>query len=209
MMMSSDQSPHRLPPRRQLLRFIAAALLAPAGLARADELKDVKKNEAWKRDHGRIRPPVPVPQLNLVRQDGLSTTFQDLLTDRITAVQLMFSRCTTTCPIQGAIFARVQKLIPDMVGQRIQLVSITVDPEHDTPAVMKAWLRRFKAGPSWLAATPDIADVERLRDFAGRGLNPADNHSTQVQMFNRKGQLVFRTGDLPPAEEIAAILRAL
>ena len=158
-------------------------------------------------EHGRVRPPVPAPDIPLVGHDGVATTLPRLLAERATALQVMFTACTTTCPIQGAIFARVQKLIPDQVARGIQLVSLSVDPAHDTSAALARWLRRFGARPGWRAASPRPADVEQVRTFFGAGRTATDNHSTQVQLFDRTGSLVWRTGELPEAEEIAALLR--
>ena len=78
-------------------------------------------------EHGRVRPPVPAPDIPLVGHDGVATTLPRLLAERATALQVMFTACTTTCPIQGAIFARVQKLIPDQVarGGRGEPVSVS------------------------------------------------------------------------------------
>jgi protein SCO1/2 len=160
-------------------------------------------------DHGRIRPPVPPPDLPLVGHDGAGTTLALLLAERVTALQVMFTACTTTCPIQGAIFARVQKLVPDQMARGIQLVSLSVDPVHDTSAALAHWLRRFGARPGWRAASPRPADVEQVRAFFGGGRTATDNHSTQVQLFDRTGSLVWRTGELPEAEEVAALLRRI
>ena len=126
----------------------------------------------------------------------------------VTAVQLMFTACTTTCPIQGVIFGRVQKLIPAMAAHRIQLLSLSIDPETDTPKALSAWRRRFHAGPDWIAAAPAGADAPRLGAFFGKGRDSAD-HSTQVHILDRNGQLVWRTFELPEAEEIAGILQRI
>jgi protein SCO1/2 len=160
-------------------------------------------------DHGRVKPPIPVPDVALVRHDGVATTLPALVNRRATAVQLMFTSCTMTCPIQGAIFERVQRLIPDQVARGIQLLSLSVDPRNDTPEALRNWLHRFHAGPAWIAAAPRVNDTERVRAFGGPGRNPADNHSTQVHLLNREGLLVWRTFELPEAEEIAAILRKM
>ena len=131
----------------------------------------------------------------------MATTLPRLLAERVSALQVMFTACRTTCPIQGAIFARVQKLLADQVARGIQLVSLSVDPAHDTSVALSHWLRRFGARPGWRAAAPRPADVEQVRAFFGAGRTATDNHSTQVQLFDRTGSLVWRTGELPEAEE--------
>lgn len=156
--------------------------------------------------HGRIKPPEPVPEVKLTRDDGAATTLLRVVEGHATAVQLMFTSCTTTCPIQAAIFGRVQSRIPDMAGRKLQLLSLSIDPKTDTPKAMSAWLRRFHAGPAWIAAAPALADAQRLRDFFGKGSDSAD-HSNQVSILDRQGRLVWRTFELPAAEEIVAVLQ--
>jgi protein SCO1 len=184
--------------RRSFLGTLTAAL-APS----------VAQAESPGQDHGRIKPPLAVPDLTVLRHDGRSSSLYELVNHHATALQLVFTACTTTCPIQAAIFERVQRLIPDQMARGIQLVSLSVDPENDTPAVLTRWLQRFHARPGWIAAAPRTKDTERLRTFAGRGRSASDNHSTQVQILSRDGLLVWRTGELPEAEEVAAILRGM
>jgi protein SCO1 len=159
--------------------------------------------------HGRVDPPVPVPEIAVIRHDGVATTLSALSAGHATALQVMFTACTTTCPIQGAIFARVQRLFPDQVAHGVQLLSVSVDPAHDDPRALASWLRRFHARPGWVAAAPGLADVERLRDFSGRGASASDNHATQVALLSRDARLVWRTSELPDAQEIVAALRKL
>src|SRR5205085_10736343 len=140
---------------------LAGPLLVPGARA-------ARAGEPVPDDHGRVDPPRPVPDLEILRHDGGRGPLPDLVNHRATAVQLMFTSCTSTCPIQGAIFARVQRLLPDHVGRGIQLLSLSVDPDHDTPPVLRSWLDRFQARAGWIAAAPQPADVERLRDFSGR-----------------------------------------
>ena len=130
-----------------------------------------------------------------------------ITTHHATAVQLMFTGCTTTCPMQGAIFEGVQKLLPEMNARGIQLLSLSVDPQNDTPAAMSAWLRRFHAGQTWSGAAPENKDLARLKGFFGRGVGSSDDHSTQVHILDRASRLVWRTSELPSPEEIAALLQ--
>jgi len=160
------------------------------------------------RGHGQIKPPVPVPDIALVRDDGASTRLLPLVKGHVTAVQLMFTACTTTCPMQAAIFERVQKILPAMEGSGIQLLSLSIDPKEDTPKALSAWRRRFHAAPTWIAAAPAIADSAKVGAFFGKSSDGAD-HSTQVHILDRAGRLVWRTFELPAAEEISGILRQI
>jgi protein SCO1/2 len=188
--------------RRRFFESAAAAFVPPVVVV-------LGGGPARAQDHGRIKPPVPAPDIPVVRHDGVATSLPALLGHHVTALQVMFTSCTTTCPIQGAIFRRVQKLIPDQTSRAIQLVSLSVDPDRDDPEALTKWLRRFHARPGWIAASPGRNDTERLRAFAGRGRNAADDHSTQVQIINRDALLVWRTSELPDAEEIAGMLRKI
>jgi protein SCO1/2 len=148
-----------------------------------------------------------VPDVPVVRHDGVTTSLPALVQQHATALQLMFTTCRSTCPIQGAIFQRVQDLIADGHSRGLQLLSLSVDPATDGPRALSRWLQRFQAGPMWVAAAPRPQDVERIRAFGGPGRSATDNHSTQVQILNRNGSLVWRTSELPEAEEVASILR--
>ena len=156
---------------------------------------------------GPVRPPLPVPNIPVVRHDAVSCTLADLVNQYVTAVQLVFTSCQATCPIQGAIFSRVQKLIPDRASRGIRLLTLSVDPQHDIPRALTAWLQNFEAGPGWIAAAPLWNALDQMRAFFGPGSSLADNHSTQVSVIDRKGQLIWRTPPLPSAEDVADLLR--
>jgi len=182
-----------------LSRRSALALIMSAPFVKA-------RTQQIVRGHGKIWPPLLVPDLALVRYDGVSTTLRAMTTGYVTAVQLMFTSCTTTCPMGAAAFQQVQKIIPDMRMRRIQLLSLSIDPENDTPKAMAAWRRRFHSGPNWLVAAPVPDQARTLQDFFQKGGDSSD-HSTQVQILNREGRLVWRTYELPPAEEVSSVLQ--
>lgn len=161
-------------------------------------------------DHdGRIDPPRPVPDLPVRCADGRSTSLGALLKGKATALHLFFAQCTTTCPIQGAVFERVQKLLPDSVPRSVQLLSLSIDPEADTPESLRKWLEQFHAREGWIAAVPQAKDVAAIRSFFGDGGRELGNHITQVQIIDRNGALIWRTFDMPSANSIAEILRKM
>ncbi len=166
-------------------------------------------SRCWADDHpsGPVEPSLLVPDLPLICSDGSSTSLRHLVENRVTAVQLMLTSCTTTCPIQGAIFRHVQNMVA--VARGIQLVSLSVDPQLDTPLVLSHWLGQFHAQPGWIAAAPHLRDLKALREFFGTGTNPDDNHTAQVSLIDRRKMLVYKTSELPDPATVAHLLEKM
>jgi protein SCO1/2 len=160
-------------------------------------------------DVGPVKPPIEVPNISVMSSEGLRTPVRDLLRGQVTAVQLMFSRCKSICPIEAATLARVQEALGDEPADDIQLLSLSVDPITDTPEVLRAWLKRFGAGHRWIAAAPTEADLPRVKTFFDRPSALGEVHSTAVSLVDRGGFVVWRTLDLPAPNEVAMILLQL
>jgi len=103
-----------------------------------------------------------VPDVVLVNQHGAKVRLKDLLqTDKPVVLDFIFGTCTTICPILSAGYVNLQhKLGPD--PQAIRLVSISIDPEHDTPKVLKEYLRRYHAKQGWDFLTGSREDIDRV-----------------------------------------------
>ena len=190
--------------RRGLITGAAGLLLRPASAL---------AEPAERRVHfpfGLISPPRSLPSVPVLTARGQATDLLALLRGHTTALQLMFTGCSATCPIQGALFAQAQALMAERPAS-VQWLSLSIDPLSDTPDRLASWLRRFGAGPSWLAASPRITDRDRLVErLSGDGEPPAasnDRHAGQVFLIDRRGALVFRTPSMPAAEQIVALLR--
>ena len=81
--------------------------------------------------------------------------------DKPVIVDFIFGTCTTICPILSAGFANLQhKLAPD--AQKVHLVSISIDPENDTPKVMTDYLKRYRAKTGWDFLTGSRADIDKV-----------------------------------------------
>lgn len=98
-----------------------------------------------------------VPQVRLVRDDGKGVSLPDELNDGHPIVMnFIFTSCTTVCPLVSQTFAQLQhKLGADR--DRVHLVSISIDPEQDTPARLAAYAQKFGAGPEWRYYTGSLA----------------------------------------------------
>lgn len=183
--------------RRALLgALIASALGASSRSARGHS------------DAGVVDPPLSAPPVGLTMDDGGSADLRGLLLGKVSAVQLMFTSCRATCPIQGAVFAQGIKLLGDRVKDA-QWISLSIDPGRDDPAALRAWLDRFGAHRRWRAGRPDPRQMDALVEFL-KARNPGpDRHTGQVYFFDRRGALALRSVDFPPAAEIVRLLEAL
>jgi protein SCO1/2 len=103
------------------------------------------------------------PNVTLTTQDGRSVRFyDDLIKGKIVAINLIYTSCEYNCPLETARLAQVQKLLGDRMGKDVFFYSITIDPKHDTPAVLKAYAEQFGAGPGWFFLTGTQADIDLL-----------------------------------------------
>jgi len=102
------------------------------------------------------------PDVRLTTQDGATVRFYDLIKGKTVAIELIYTSCRFACPLETARLAQVQRLLGERMGRDVFFYSISIDPEHDTPAVLKAFAATFHAGPGWTFLTGRRADIERL-----------------------------------------------
>ena len=200
--------------RRELIAAALAGFFQTAGVNAAPTAAPATPEVAPTQHFpfGPVLPKRPAPMLPLRTQAGLATDAVELFAGRISAVQLMFTGCSATCPIQGALFSQAQSELGNRLADA-QFVSITIDPLSDTPAALAAWLRRFDAKRGWLAAAPRVNDVDRLIAWLGQGGEQrprgTDPHTGQVFIINRRGELAHRTVSMPPAADIVSALKGV
>ncbi|HKB12501.1 MAG TPA: SCO family protein [Vicinamibacterales bacterium] len=88
--------------------------------------------------------------------------FDDLIKGKIVAINLIYTTCQYACPLETARLAQVQRLLGDRMGRDVFFYSITIDPDHDTPAVLNEYARKYGAGPGWLFLTGSRSDIDAL-----------------------------------------------
>jgi protein SCO1 len=121
------------------------------------------------------------PNVTLTTQDGEQVRFyDDLVKGKIVAINLIYTQCNYTCSLETARLAQVQDLLQDRMGKDIFFYSISIDPDRDRPAELKAYAEKFKAGPGWTFLTGDKRDIDRL---AAR-LGLAENGSITSQLHD-------------------------
>jgi protein SCO1/2 len=104
------------------------------------------------------------PNCVLYTHEGKRVKFyDDLIKNKLVAINMMYAQCEGICPISTANLRQVQQALGERVGRDIFMYSITLDPEHDTPEVLKEYVEARGIEPGWLFLTGKRADIEVIR----------------------------------------------
>jgi len=172
------------------LRTLSIAAAATLWLAAAIPIS--AQNSRWGANY--------FPNVPLVTQDGATVHFyDDLLKGKIVAINLIYTTCKYACPLETARLAQVQRELADRMGKDVFFYSITIDPEHDTPAVMKEYAEKFHAGPGWLFLTGKQEDIDKIQKKIGLYSAPdpsnPDGHTPNLLVGNEAtGQWMRNSG---------------
>ena len=148
-----------------------------------------------------------VPQVKLVRNDGKTVTLADELNDgRPVVMSFIFTTCTTICPLITQTLARLQNRLGSE-RDRVHIVSITIDPEEDTPERLTEYAKEFHAGPEWQHYTGTVqAIIATTRAFnVDRGDKMAHTPVTLVR--TAPGQPWIRFDGFATADELLQEVR--
>ncbi|HEV7582295.1 MAG TPA: SCO family protein [Mycobacterium sp.] len=100
--------------------------------------------------------------------DGRTLRFyDDVMKGKILLINFFFTSCDNLCPVATDNLVRLQEMLGDRVGPEIRMVSISLQPEHDTPEVMAAYAKDHGVGPGWWFLTGKKNEIELLRQRLG------------------------------------------
>jgi protein SCO1/2 len=151
-----------------------------------------------------------LPDLPIQDHNGNRTRFHQLTQGRVVVVQFVFTDCPVACPLLGALFQGVQKRLLDLPSDRGPLLlTVTVNPQRDTPGRLATWRNRFSGGPRWYALRLTAENLRTLQEQLGDQGGPPSAHTTDLLLFDKTGTLVRRLNGLPSADQVAKALREL
>jgi len=135
----------------------------------------------------------PAPELSLTTQDGQRLSLKELH-GKVVAVTFIYASCTDTCPLLTAKMAGLQAALGADFGPKVVFLSITVDPERDTPAVLQRYAQAHGAslaGWAFLTGTPaEIKDVAQRYGVFARKTDRGDvDHTFLTSLVDRAGAL--------------------
>ena len=120
-----------------------------------------------------------VPDVEVVTHEGKTVRFySDLVKDRAVAVNFIFTDCSTICPASGALFATLQQ----QGARGVHFISVSIDPETDTPKKLAAWSGKFRTGSSsWTLVTGRKSAIDEIvKAFGTTTARPQDHQPLTI-----------------------------
>lgn len=138
--------------------------------------------------------PYPAADFILTDQDGQSLTLTSLR-GKVILLDFIFTRCPGPCPLLSLKFSQLQKQLGDRLGKEVMLLSVTIDPRHDTPAVLKEYAQRYNANlVGWKFLTGSTKDIILTATAYGAeyqsNIEGIVDHRLLTAIINRDGNVV-------------------
>jgi len=139
-------------------------------------------------------PAAPAPRdaaffsnLPLITAEGEEVAFfDDLLKDKIVVVNFFYTSCADLCSLQTARMAQVYDWLSERMGRDVFFLSITLDPENDTPEKLATFAKGFGAGKGWTFLTGSRENIDAIRFKLGEKAQALSLHRTDMVIGNAK-----------------------
>ena len=154
------------------------------------------------------------PNVELITQDGKKVRFyDDLIKGKVVALELIYTTCKYNCPLETARMVQLQKLLGARMGKDVFYYSITIEPEHDTPEVLKAYADKYHVGPGWTFLTGKPADIKLISKKLGLDKlpngNDPDGHMPSLLIGNERTGIWMRNSALDNTKFMALKIEQL
>ena len=148
--------------------------------------------------------------VELIDQDGKKVHFYtDVLKGKTVVVNAFFTTCTSVCPPMNRNMEKIQELLGDRVGKDVFFVSITVDPDVDTPARLKDYAKKFHAGPGWMFLTGKKENLDWALYKLGQYVENKDDHKTIFIIGNETTGLWKKAFGMENVTELVQVVESV
>lgn len=152
--------------------------------------------------------PNRFPNVELITQDGKKVRFyDDLIKGKVVALELMYTTCKYNCPLETARLVQVQRMLGDRMGKDVFFYSLTIEPDKDTPKVLKAYAEKYHVGPGWTFLTGKEKDIKLISRKLGLDFlpnpNDPDGHTPSLLIGNEATGIWMRNSALDNTRFIA------
>jgi protein SCO1 len=176
-----------------------------------DAIRDAPEREPAEvhSDSSRASPPAHryFTDVALENQHGESMRlYSDLLRSKVVVIHVFFASCKNTCPLMMATIQKLQDHLGDRLGRDVNLISLTVDPDHDDRKVLEDFARRLGARRGWYLLSGPKQNLETALGKLGMAVASREEHSNIFLIGNEQTQLWKKVRGLAPADQIIEIL---
>lgn len=148
--------------------------------------------------------------VELLNQDGKKVRFySDVLKGKTVVVNAFFTSCTSVCPPMNRNMEKIQEVFGERVGRDVFLVSITVDPETDTPARLKEYAQKFHAGAGWIFLTGKKENLDWALYKLGQYVEKKDDHKTIFIIGNEPTGLWKKAFGMANVAELVQVVESV
>jgi protein SCO1 len=148
--------------------------------------------------------------VELLDQDGRKVHFYtDMLKGKTVVLNAFFTTCTSVCPPMNRNLEKVQEALGDRLGKEVFIVSISVDPETDTPPRLKEYAQRFHAKPGWTFLTGKKENVDWALYKVGQYVESKDDHTTIIIVGNEATGLWKKALGMAKPNELVQIVESV
>lgn len=190
--------------RRALFAMLSAPVVAaPAAAAEQGPGRAARPRPRSPREAGYF------PNVELRSHEGKRVRFyDDLIKGKVVSINFMFTSCSTFCPRATANLLKVQAHLGEHLGRDVSMLSITVDPEKDTPGILRKYAAEHRAKPGWQFLTGAAGDIDRIRQALGVfEENPDKTQHTGILTYGNEATGTWAA--MPVIAEATVIARAL
>jgi protein SCO1/2 len=145
--------------------------------------------------------------VELIDQDGKPRRlYSDLLKGKTVVVNAFFTTCTSVCPPMTRNLEKVQDALGERFGRDVFFISISVDPEVDTPERLKDYAQKFHAKPGWMFLTGKKENIDWALYKLGQYVEDKNDHTTGIIIGNEATGLWKKALGIAPATELIKLV---
>jgi protein SCO1 len=147
-----------------------------------------------------------VPAVHLVRDDGRAVELRDeLAADRPVVLAFIYTSCTSVCPLTSQTLSQLQSRLGSARDQ-VSILSISIDPEQDTPARLAEYAQTFHAGPEWRHYTGTLSASQQAQRAFDVYRGNKMNHSPAILVRPAAGSRWVRFDGFATVDQLMAEL---
>ena len=158
-----------------------------------------------------VTEELTLTDLEVIDQNGKRLRFySDVLKDRVVLINFIFTNCPDACPLMTQKLIQARNLMVDAIKDDVWFVSVSIDPERDTPEAMKTFAERQGVDESrWLFLTGSKENLDTIVKRLGQYTQEVEAHSTLMLAGNTRTRHWTRVLPMVPPAGIAEKMRAL